>query len=105
MIRALHLSALALVLLLAPSLWASATAHQQKIALTSIAHNDRTGLLEVIHRVPLHDAEHALEAQGVRAPDIDLESRRVAHRPPALNTQRFAYFTVRTNLLRPSLRT
>jgi hypothetical protein len=73
---------LALALLLAPPLWTPAAAHQQKVALTSIAHNERTGLLEVIHRVPLHDAEHALEAQGVRAPDIvnNLESRRAVAR-------------------------
>lgn len=57
-------------------------AHQQKITLSSIAHNEKTGLLEVEHRVPLHDAEHALQAQGVRAPDIinDLESRRAVAR-------------------------
>lgn len=57
-------------------------AHQQKITLSSIAHNESTGLLEVEHRVPLHDAEHALQAQGVRAPDIinDLESRRAVAR-------------------------
>lgn len=59
-----------------------AAAHQQKITLSTVAHNDRTGLLEVVHRVPLHDAEHALEAQGVRAPDIvnNLENRRAVAR-------------------------
>ncbi|MEO0699273.1 MAG: DUF6702 family protein, partial [Pseudomonadota bacterium] len=34
--------------------------------------------LEVVHFIPLHDAEHALRTQGVSAPDIvnDVESRR-----------------------------
>jgi len=55
-----------------------AAAHQQKITITTIAHNPRTQLLEIMHRVPLHDAEHSLETQGIQAPDIinDTESRR-----------------------------
>jgi hypothetical protein len=55
-----------------------AAAHQQKVTIATVSHNPRTGLLEVVHRVPLHDAEHALKVQGQRAPDIvnDLESRR-----------------------------
>ncbi|MEM6908736.1 MAG: DUF6702 family protein [Pseudomonadota bacterium] len=55
-----------------------AAAHQQKVAVSSIAHNPRSGMLEVVHRVPLHDAEHALRSQGITAPDIisDLDSRR-----------------------------
>ena len=55
-----------------------AAAHQQKITLSSVAHNPRSDTLEVVHRVPLHDAEHALKTQGQSAPDIvnDLESRR-----------------------------
>ncbi len=74
--------ALVMALLLAIPLWAPAAAHQQKVTLSSVSHNARTGLLEVIHRVPLHDAEHALEAQGVRAPDIvnNLENRRAVAR-------------------------
>ncbi|MEM1133726.1 MAG: DUF6702 family protein [Pseudomonadota bacterium] len=53
-------------------------AHQQKITISTVSHNPRTEMLEVVHRIPLHDAEHALEAQGMRAPDIvtDIESRR-----------------------------
>lgn len=79
MIRSL---ALWLAVLLAIPLAEPAAAHQQKITLSSVAHNESTGLLEVIHRVPLHDAEHALEVQGVRAPDIvnDLDSRRAVAR-------------------------
>lgn len=55
-----------------------ATAHQQKVSISTVEHNSRTGLLEVIHRIPLHDAEHALRAQGRKAPDIvnDIPSRR-----------------------------
>lgn len=35
-------------------------AHQQKVALTDILYNERTGNLEIAHRISLHDAEHAL---------------------------------------------
>jgi len=64
----------ALALLLAAPL----AAHQQKIAISILSHNERTGMLEVVHQVPLHDAEHALRALGVRQADIinDTESRR-----------------------------
>ena len=61
MIRAFVLL-IALLLALPSSVATPLAAHQQKVALSSIAHNPRTGLLEVVHRVPLHDAEHALEA-------------------------------------------
>ncbi len=55
-----------------------ASAHQQKIVISTVEHNPRTGMLEVIHRVPLHDAEHALRVQGKSAADIiaDTPSRR-----------------------------
>ena len=68
----------ALTMLIALLLAVPVAAHQQKVTISSVAHTPRTGLLEVVHRVPLHDAEHALKAQGQRAPDIvnDLESRR-----------------------------
>ncbi len=60
-----------LALVLAP-LWVStsAAAHQQKIAITTIAHNPRTGMIEIIHQVPVHDAEHALVVQRTGNPDI-----------------------------------
>lgn len=48
----------------------AALAHQQKIAISTVAVNPRSGMIEVIHQVPVHDAEHALTAQGVRLPDI-----------------------------------
>lgn len=35
-------------------------AHKQKVALTDILYNERTGNLEIAHRISLHDAEHAL---------------------------------------------
>lgn len=64
----------AIALLLAAPL----AAHQQKLAISILAHNERTGMLEVVHQVPLHDAEHALRALGFRQADIinDTESRR-----------------------------
>lgn len=78
MIRAFAL--LCAVLLL--PLTGPVAAHQQKVTLSSVSHNERTGLLEVVHRVPLHDAEHALEARGVLAPDIinNLDNRRAVAR-------------------------
>ncbi|MFN3863734.1 MAG: DUF6702 family protein [Erythrobacter sp.] len=45
-------------------------AHQQKITITTVSVNPRTGMIEVVHQVPVHDAEHALTIQGVRLPDI-----------------------------------
>ncbi|MEM6475242.1 MAG: DUF6702 family protein [Pseudomonadota bacterium] len=64
---------IALLMVAAPS-----AAHQQKVSTSTVEHNSRTGLLEVIHRISLHDAEHALRAQGKSAADIvdDVPSRR-----------------------------
>ena len=55
-----------------------AAAHQQKAAITSVEHNPRTGMIEVVHSIPLHDAEHALRHQGSKSADIkgNVESRR-----------------------------
>lgn len=44
-----------------------AAAHQQKLAVSTIAVNPRTAKLEVVHQVPVHDAEHALKRQGIAA--------------------------------------
>lgn len=60
----------ALALLLAPGGVGSALAHQQKIAISTVSFNSRTGMFEIAHQVPLHDAEHALRAQGITNPDI-----------------------------------
>ena len=55
-----------------------AQAHQQKAAITSVEHNPRSGMIEVVHTIPLHDAEHALRHQGKAGADLigDVESRR-----------------------------
>jgi len=47
-----------------------AGAHQQKIAISTVSVNPRTERIEVVHQVPVHDAEHALRVQGARVPDI-----------------------------------
>ena len=49
---------------------APAAAHQQKRAISTIAINPRTARLEIMHQVPVHDAEHALRAQGAQSADI-----------------------------------
>lgn len=59
-----------LLLLCTLLLAAPLLAHQQKITITTVAVNPRTGMIEVVHQVPVHDAEHALTVQGVRLPDI-----------------------------------
>jgi hypothetical protein len=60
-----------LALALAPlGLAGAGHAHQQKIAISTVSLNPRTGMIEIAHQVPVHDAEHALTAQGVRSPDI-----------------------------------
>ena len=45
-------------------------AHQQKRAISTLALNPRSGMIEMVHQVPVHDAEHALRAQGAKNPDI-----------------------------------
>ena len=65
-----HLLVLLLALVLAPLAGGPALAHQQKIAISTVSVNPRTGMIEVIHQVPVHDAEHALRVQGARVPDI-----------------------------------
>ncbi len=45
-------------------------AHQQKIAISTVSVNPRTDRLELVHQVPVHDAEHALRLQGIKVPDI-----------------------------------
>lgn len=64
MIRAL---ALMLGLLVAAPITAQLSAHQQKTAISTVAANARTDRLEVVHQVPVHDAEHALKRQGIAA--------------------------------------
>lgn len=64
--RALPLMALMLVSPLATP----AAAHQQKTAISTVTINPRTGMMELVHQVPVHDAEHALKVQGAQAADI-----------------------------------
>jgi hypothetical protein len=56
--------------LLALLLAAPVLAHQQKFAISTISVNPRTGMLEVAHQVPVHDAEHALRRQGAANADL-----------------------------------
>ena len=62
---------LLLALLAAPLAGAgSVWAHQQKIAITTVSLNKRTGMIEIAHQVPVHDAEHALVVQRTGNPNI-----------------------------------
>lgn len=67
-----------LVALLMLALAVPAAAHQQKAAITTVEHNPRTSMIEVVHTIPLHDAEHALRHRGKKGADLlgDVESRR-----------------------------
>lgn len=61
----------ALALVLAPLVGVgTAGAHQQKIAISTLSLNARSGMIEIAHQVPVHDAEHALRGQGAKNPDI-----------------------------------
>lgn len=64
MIRAL---AMMLGLLVAAPITAPLSAHQQKTAISTVALNARTDRMEVVHQVPVHDAEHALKRQEIAA--------------------------------------
>lgn len=67
-----------LALLLALLLAAPVLAHQQKLAVSTIAVNPRTDRLEVVHQVPVHDAEHALKRQGIAADIVASDASREA---------------------------
>lgn len=58
------------LLLIALLLTSPVLAHQQKIAISTITLNPRTERIEIVHQVPVHDAEHALRVQGAKVPDI-----------------------------------
>ena len=49
-----------------------AAAHQQKFAISTISVNPRTGMIEIIHQVPVHDAEHALVVQRTGNADLHM---------------------------------
>lgn len=59
-----------LALVLAPIGASTALAHQQKFTISTVSANPRTGMIEIVHQVPVHDAEHALRIQGADNPDI-----------------------------------
>ncbi|QDH32934.1 DUF6702 family protein [Porphyrobacter sp. YT40] len=86
---------LLLALVLAPLGVGTALAHQQKFAITTIAANPRTGMIEIAHQVPVHDAEHALTVQ--RTGNADL------HNPDIIGSEEsreaFARYVTRRFLL------
>ncbi|MEM6915331.1 MAG: DUF6702 family protein [Verrucomicrobiota bacterium] len=47
-----------------------AQAHEQKTALTDLLFNERTGNLEIAHRISIHDAEHVLRRLGQKSEDL-----------------------------------
>ena len=47
-----------------------AGAHEQKVALTDVLFNKRTGNLEIAHRISLHDAEHTLHKVSKSTEDL-----------------------------------
>lgn len=59
-----------LALVLAPIGAGTALAHQQKFTISTVSANPRTGMIEIVHQIPVHDAEHALRIQGADSPDI-----------------------------------
>jgi len=63
-------SGLAFFLLISFFAAAMANAHEQKIALTDILFNHRTGNLEIAHRISLHDAEHTLHKVSESKEDL-----------------------------------
>lgn len=75
-------------LVLAPLGAGTTLAHQQKIAISTIALNPRSGTIEIAHQVPVHDAEHALRAQGAKNADI-IGSEKSREAFAAYVTQRF----------------
>ena len=59
-----------LALVLAPIGAGTAAAHQQKFTISTVSLNERTGMIEIAHQVPVHDAEHALVVQRTGNPNI-----------------------------------
>ena len=52
-----------------------AIAHEQKAALTDIFYNERTGNLEIAHRISVHDAEHALHKTTDSKADVSSSAK------------------------------
>ena len=46
------------------------SAHEQKASLSDVFFNERTGNLEIAHRISIHDAEHVLRQTGRKPADL-----------------------------------
>ena len=46
------------------------SAHEQKASLTDVFFTERTGNLEIAHRISIHDAEHMLRQTGRKPADL-----------------------------------
>ena len=46
------------------------SAHEQKASLSDVFFNERTGNLEIAHRISIHDAEHVLRQTGQKPADL-----------------------------------
>lgn len=68
---------------------ASALAHQQKTAITTVLFNPRTDNIEIMHRFNMHDAEHAVKEIFNKEADI-LSSVETQQRFADYVSQRFA---------------
>jgi len=64
-----------IVSLITASMTSLSSAHKQKVALTDILYNERTGNLEIAHRISLHDAEHALHKVTESKADLAKSSK------------------------------
>ena len=69
-----------------------ASAHQQKMAITTVLYNPRTQNLEVAHRFNLHDAEHAVKEIFDGSADI-YNSQKTQEDFTAYVVERFSIFS------------
>ncbi|MGM0633913.1 MAG: DUF6702 family protein [Pseudomonadota bacterium] len=87
--RSLSMTTVLVLLLMVP--FAMPQAHQQKAALTQIQYNERSGMLEIMHRFYLHDAEHAV--RRLLDPEADIiHDDRSRRQFAEYVTQRFALY-------------
>ena len=67
-------------------------AHQQKLGVTTISHNPRSQNLEVVHRLYIHDAEHAVKT--LFSGDADILKQSTTQKQFAQYvTERFGMYT------------
>ncbi len=64
-----------LVLIVAAGMAGPAASHRLNAAVTTLEVNPRSGVLEVVHEVFLHDLDHALVARLGRAPQLETGSQ------------------------------